>query len=181
MLYHCLNTLQKMLSAHLKLSLGLNDEVALLNPLNNAVVSTPPNKLIISLVNMERETAAGMNFKSSTVSEGQYNKNLPVWQFNLYILFSAVFSEKQYEESLQVFSETLYFLQKNKNYTIQETNSPLAIEPVNISFNELSNLWSICGGNYFPSVLCKIRVINIDSTEISRLSKPIMSKETKHE
>lgn len=181
MLYNSLSVLHRMLSNHLKLSLSLNDEIVLLRPLNNMTVSSPPNKLFISLVNVERETGGGMSFKSQAISEGQYNKNRPTWQLNLYVLFAAVFSEKQYDESLQVLSTALHFLQKNKNYTVEGTNIQLAIEPVNLSFSELSNLWSICGSSYFPSVLCKIRTINIDSNEISRLSKPIMNKETKHE
>lgn len=181
MLYEGLHALHKMLENHLKLSLLINEEVVIMSSLNSATISTPPNKMIISLVNVERETAGGINFKYQNVSEGHSKKNLPPWQLNLYVLFSAVFAEKQYEESLQVLFATLHFLQKNKNYTIPETNIQLAIEPVNLSFNELSNFWSILGGAYFPSILCKIRTIHIDTNEIAGLSKPIMSKDTKHE
>lgn len=170
-----------MLSDYLKLSLSLNDDIVVLSPLNNTVISTPANKLIVSLVNMERETAGGLNYTSHAVSESHFNKNLPGWQMNLYVLFAAVFNEKQYEESLRILSATMYFLQLNKNYTVAGINTPFAIEPVNLSLSELSNLWSTCGNTYFPSVLCKIRLITIDSSGIGKLSRPVISKETTNE
>jgi len=159
----------------------LNEDIVVINPLNNANTSTPPNKIVISLVNIERETGGGINFKSNAVSDRLYNRTLPGWQLNLYVLFAAVFTEKQYEESLQILSSTLHFLQKNKNWIIPGTTFEFSIEPVNLSFSELSNLWSICGSTYYPSILCKIRTIDIDNNEISKLPRAIMNKETTQE
>lgn len=181
MLHICLQTLLKKLSNHLKLSLLLNEDIVSLNSLNNTIAATPINKVVISLVNIERETAGGINFSYQGGIGNQYNQNLPAWQLNLYVLISGVFSDKQYEESLQILSSILYFLQSNKNLTLEKTDIQLSIEPVNVAFNELSNLWSIFGGTYYPSILCKLRTLNINNNEIRKLLKPIIEKETGYE
>jgi hypothetical protein len=60
---------------------------------------------------------------------------------------------------------------------MQDMEIPFAIEPVNLSFHELSNLWGIFGGIYYPSVLCRIRTLTVDEQEITDLSGIIMGKE----
>jgi len=95
---------------------------------------------------------------------------------NFYTLFSSVFSEKQYEESLQILSTVFTYLQSNNTINIPQSSLSFAIEPVNISFNELSNLWSILGGSYYPSILCKIRALQINSEEVKQLQRVINEK-----
>jgi hypothetical protein len=46
---------------------------------------------------------------------------------------------------------------------------PVALEPVNLSFGELSNLWAIHGNRYYPSLLCKIRNVAMDAKEIKQV------------
>ena len=50
-----------------------------------------------------------------------------------------------------------------------------SLEVVNLSMHELSNLWSISGENYYPSVVCKIRLLQVDAGEIIDLSHIISS------
>lgn len=50
------------------------------------------------------------------------------------------------------------------------------LEPITISMQELSNIWSILGGHYYPSILCKARIISFDGTEIKDIKQRISSQ-----
>lgn len=173
MIYSVLSTFSKGLSDYLCLSYKLVDEVVVLGVPGGENKNFSTNKIIVSLVNIERETASGIQFNYKNVSEKQFKKTLPVWQLNLYVLIAAVFMEKQYEEGLRLLSGAMLYIQGNSTFTLPETGVMLAVEPVNLSFSELSNLWSVCGGTYCPSVLCKIRVLNMDTDNIKQITRAI--------
>lgn len=177
MISKTLSAISSFSSDYLRRMFSLDKDIVCLQPLVNLSQSLPDNKIHLLLVNIERETSRGIQFNKKTISDSHTQKKAPSWTLNLYILFAAVFSEKQYEESLQLLSGLFIFLQSNNIFTIPQTNVTLNIEPVNLSFNELSNLWSINGSNYFPSVLCKVRLLDIDSDEIKQLQRVISQKE----
>ena len=173
-----LSTFASLLSEHLKLSFNLNESIVCVQSLQEANKTTT-NKIHIFLVNIERETSGGLKFNQQAISNTHYKKSLPAWQLNLYVVLAAAFSEKQYEESLQLISEMLLFLQSNNQFTLPQTNISLTTEPVNLSIQELSNLWSIFGGTYYPSILCKIRMLNINSNDIKQLTPAVSQHEPK--
>lgn len=173
MIYKTLYTFRLLLNDYLKQSFGLTQDIAFLCPVKDSEKALSNNKINITLVNVERETGRGIQFKYTNTDSNHSRKTSPAWQLSIYVLISAVFSEKQYEESLQILSGILSFLQTNNLLTVQDAETPVSIEPVNLSFQELSNLWSICGGNYYPSLLCKIRVLTVDEQEISGMSTVI--------
>lgn len=51
----------------------------------------------------------------------------------------------------------------------------LSIEIVDMSMDALSNLWSLLGANYMPSVLYKIRILHFDESVV-REFRPGVSK-----
>ena len=53
-----------------------------------------PNKIIVSLVNMERETAGGIAGNMQT-NNGGYSASAAPFLLNLKVMFAAVFEEKQ--------------------------------------------------------------------------------------
>ncbi len=179
MIYKTLTLLTRHLNEYLKLCFKLTEDIAFLCPLKETGNSFPSNRISVSMVGIERESGGGISFNRQQVSQNQSRKTAPSWQINVYVLFSSVFQEKQYEESLQVLSGVLSFIQKNNLFTIQGTAVPFAVEPVNLSFHEQSNLWGILGGSYYPSLLCKIRVLSVDEQEILDLSTIIGKPETK--
>ena len=176
MFYKTLLVLSQQLNDYLKLSFRLTEDIVYLCSVKDAENALSANKVGISLVNVERETGRGISFSQKNIGDSYSQKTAPSWQLNLYVLISAIFSDKQYEESVKVFSGVLSFLQKNNVLIINESGQSIAIEPVNLSFQELSNLWSICGGTYFPSILCKIRVLSIDEQEITELTTTVGSE-----
>ncbi len=123
------------------------------------------NKLIVSLLSIERETAGGISPVRKNSENIFLQSPSPIY-LNLYIVLAAIYDEKRYTESLSVFSKTLYFIQSVSSFKYR--NEVYTVEVVPLSFQELYNIWTNIGGQYYPSVLCKLRRITIDSGEIFR-------------
>ena len=70
--------------------------------------SEKPCKLIVSLVNIERETAGGISAGISRNSS-DYMRTFAPLLLNLDLMLAAVYDEKRYAESLSVLYESLLF------------------------------------------------------------------------
>jgi len=175
MIYKNLKLLSQQLNDYLKLCFRLKEDIVYLSSVKDTDKVLPSNRVSMSVLGLERETAGGMSFNRKTLSESAGGKIVPSWQVSVNVLISVIFQEKQYEESLHVFSALVSFLQKNNLIHVAETGNSFSLEPVNLTINELSNLWSICGENYYPSVYCKMRVMTVDEQEITDLSYAISS------
>lgn len=130
-----------------------------------------PNKMVVSLLNVERETAGGISAPVQRTPEG-YTRMSPPLLLNLNVMLAAVYDERQYAESLSVLSDTLKFIQSAPRFEID--NVGYTIEIVSISTQDMNNVWTLLGGQYYPSVVCKIRRLTIDAEEITfggKLSK----------
>lgn len=134
------------------------------------VINTPANeeegdKIILSLLSIERETAMGINSAYKNTGGNTFNRQSPPWHINLNIVIAAVFSEKRYADSLKILSDSLSFLQQNSPIDLPG-GQKITIELLTLSFQELSNVWSMLGGHYYPSVVCKVRMLTFDGNEI---------------
>ncbi|MDR0566864.1 MAG: DUF4255 domain-containing protein [Prevotellaceae bacterium] len=176
MIAKTLHTLSAQLDDYLKRTFRLTEGVVSLHPVSSD--KSTDNKVHLFLVNLERETAGGVSHSRRTVSGNQYRQELPVWQLNLYVMIAAAFGEKQYGEGLQLLSGAAAFLQANNSFALHDASAGVAVEPVNLTFSELSNLWSILGGQYHPSLLCKLRNIAVDAGEVKRVGAIISENET---
>lgn len=132
------------------------------------------NKLVISLVSVERETSGGIaqarNHQSNVTNVG----NPPLYM-NANVVMAAVFSEDKYEEGLSVLSDTLLFIQSHT--FLKYENMTYTLEVISPNSQELNNIWSTLGGQYYPSVLCKLRRLAFDSHELQDAIKDIESIE----
>jgi hypothetical protein len=137
--------------------------------------TTMLNKLMMTLVNVERETSMGINFNSHKLNSSNISQGRPPLSLNLYVMVSANFVEKNYSESLKYLSAALEFFQSNDLITkyntpeLDQSIEKLHLELVNLSFHELSNLWSILGSKYLPSFLMKVRMLTLDGREVSSI------------
>lgn len=179
MIYVVLSSYARDLSCYLSQVYRTRDDLVSLTNLGENIKNQSDSKLILSLVNVERDVSSGISFNYKSVSSSRFKKTMPGWQLNLYVLIVAAFTEKQYEEGLRILSGALTFIQNNNTFSVSGIDTPLSIEPVNLSFNELSNLWSISGGSYLPSVLCKIRMLPVDSDQIKTMVSKIDQNEVK--
>jgi len=150
---------------------------AVLSALLNQDGTVPPaieNKLVLSLVNVEREAVlpgVGMQARNGG---GGYVQISPALTLNLYLLVTAHFGGN-YTEALKFLSGALAFFQGKPLFTPQ--NSPafpkelekLSLEMVSLDFQALNNLWSNLGGKYLPSVLYKVRMIGVQEGRIAAL------------
>ncbi|MCD8172364.1 MAG: DUF4255 domain-containing protein [Alistipes sp.] len=177
MIYNTLHILTTNLTAHLRLRFGLHENIVVAGSPGRDSASGSAGNLFITLLNAERETAAGIRFGRNNPAGEGYAQTSPAWQLNLYIMFSAIFPDKQYEEGLKVLSATIAFLQSHTRYTVA-AGSGFCIEPVNITFGELSNIWGMFGRSYHPSVICKVRLLDIDSDTVTAVSPAVLRKET---
>lgn len=159
MINSAISTFSSLLSDYLKKDFNFDEDIVSVLPLVNQQNAMASNKVHLFLTNIERETGAGIKFGQQKTGDN-YKSGSPSWQLNLYLMIAAVFSEKQYEESLRIISAVALFLQSNNSFKLPNSDIQISVEPVNISFSELSNLWSINGNNYYPSILCKLRTLN---------------------
>lgn len=119
------------------------------------------NVVVVTLINVERD---GSNMLAGGAGRG----NMPVY-VNLYLLFSSYFTD--YIESLKFLSGVIGYFQANPNYLHQ--GNMLKIEMFNIDFKEISNLWMATGGKYLPSVVYRVRTLDMDDDLITDEVPPI--------
>ena len=131
-----------------------------------------PNKVVISLVNLEKETSGDMTYTQRSGS-GFVGKGAPL-MMNMHVMLAAVYDGKRYGESLSVLSETLAFIRSTPKFQVDGYVYTMEIVPM--STMDLHNIWTTMGGQYYPSVICKLRGLAIDSSEI--ISSGSMAGET---
>lgn len=140
------------------------------------------NKLVITLLSLERETSQGIAVANVRNGSGGFNTFLPPVNMNMDVMFAAVYEGKRYPDALEILSATILFLQANP--VLMLAGKRYTIEIVNISSQELNNIWTCMGGHYYPSVVCKIRKVLFDAKEVKGTSgqtgKPSIDTEKKN-
>ena len=104
---------------------------------------------------------------------GVVGKGAPL-MMNMHVMLAAVYAGKRYGESLSVLSETLAFIRSTPKFQVDGYVYTMEIVPM--STMDLHNIWTTMGGQYYPSVICKLRGLAIDSSEI--ISSGSMAGET---
>jgi len=146
---------------------GTNEDKVVLGNLveqDGTLAIQEPNKIVISLINIERD---GTNLAYSGGIEGP----APV-HINLYVLFGAYFEQTNYAEALKFISGTVGFFQANPIWDsstapeLDDHISKTRWDVFNIDFRELSNLWGTIGAKYIPSVIYKVRTLDMDEGNI---------------
>lgn len=176
MLYQTLIIIKDKINQYLQKRFSLTENVLVMTNVVEVDGSVSPeveNKLILTLVNIKEESVL-KNIPPNVYSEGSHLglTNKPT-HFNLYILFSANYSGIRYEDAMKFLSEVLYYFQavpyfNHSNMPELDPNiEKLVFEVVNLDFADLSHLWSVMGGKYLPSILYKVRLIRVDSSEIN--------------
>ena len=121
-----------------------------------------PNKLVVSLVNLERE-ASGDGGYMQRAATGYAGRRQPLL-LNMHIMMAAVYEDKRYAEALSVLSDALTFIQSLPRFEVG--NESYTLELVPMSTTDLHNIWTTMGGQYYPSFICKVRGLTVDSAEI---------------
>ncbi len=163
------------LNQYLKNTFDLNEnivETANLLDQDGSVATNVSDKLVVSLVNIEKDKTFNNFVTSSPTSTKNAITRYPPLNLNFYLMFAAHFSSKNYDEALKFLSHTISFFQKNPVFNRQNTPDldscieKLLLDIENLSIRDLSSLWSILSGKYLPSVLYKVRMVTFNSDDI---------------
>ncbi len=185
MIYNALNTIGIKLNEFLKSKFSSTDnhlEMSNLLEQSGNLAITDPNKVIATLINIERETAMGIQPRIEKNPDGRFTQLNPPIFINIYLLFTSIYTGKNYPEGLKFLSAIIEYLQGNS--LLDHNNTPqlsdkidkLTFEIINLDIQSLSQLWGAIGGKYMPSVLYKIRMLTMDSsiikTELHAVKEP---------
>lgn len=164
-----LNHIVTEINQHLKRVFDLNEDIVVLSNIHEqdgAVAIHVNNKIVVSLVNIEKDTVPFQAQKSSSSRLKSLPTN-PPGNFNLYLMFASCFSDNNYGEGLKYISLIISYFQgqsvfdQQNSSTLDQRIEKLILDIENLDISDLSNLWSIHGGKYLPSVLYKVRMATV--------------------
>ena len=172
MIYAAISAIADAVNANITNRFSLMEDKLIVSNLVNLDGSnaiTEPDKIILTLANLQQETITN----KSKVSTGN---NISI---NLFLLFSVCFEEGNYLEGLRYLSSIVSFFQVNRSLT--HANTPdldpdiekLSFEMVNQDLQNMSYLWGNMGGKYLPSVLYKVRMLTFKDDNIGGMSAPL--------
>ena len=127
--------------------------------------------LVISLLNVEQESTLKNTPHYIRKNNQLFYKEPPVY-LNLLVLLAFEFGN--YGKSLQRLSETVEFFQSQRLFDAENERSENPFPPglnkmildlQQITMEQLNHIWSIAGGQHFPSLLYKVRLIKIESQD----------------
>lgn len=152
-----------------------NENLAVLSSVSNPDGTLPPgieNKLVVSLINFEREGATSGNSWPMRREAANIGRVSPPLTLNLLLLVTASFSSN-YAQALKALGVAMGFFQGKPSFNPQNsTDFPaemekLSMELVNLSIQELNNVWAILGAKYMPSVVYKMRMLVLQENWIT--------------
>ncbi len=154
-----------------------------LSELDGTPVIDTENKVLLFLVNVERETLPFNNLPTRT-GVGRSADSSPSVHLTLSIMVAANFSGRHYPDALKFLSNSVSFFQRNPIF--DHSNTPelesridrLVLDIENLSITDLSNLWGILGGKYVPSILYKMRMVTFSARDVISQTPPISASDT---
>lgn len=177
-----LGVIVSQLNQALRRTFAIREDIAVLSNLleqDGRVGPQVENKLVVSLVNIEREAVVQRDARPGRNAMARALLTPDPVHLNLSVMFAANFSGSNYNEALKMISGTIGFFQSRP--VLDHRNTPeldrridrLALDIANLSLNDLSNLWSILSGKYVPSIMYRVRMVSVDLGQVSALSTPV--------
>ncbi len=186
MIDRVLNFLLAELNIFLGMPMQSSEPLAVLSSLTNldgTISIGIENKIIISLVNVEREAAAGSLAAVNRTPSEIYSRVNPPLSLNLSVLVSASFPTN-YGEALRLLSRALACFQAKQSFNAQ--NSPslpreiarLSLDLMSLNTQDMNYLWSILGTKYLPSALYKVRMLMLQEGHVLEQTPRIQATES---
>jgi hypothetical protein len=179
MIRKALQFTSNMLGQSLKNRFALDDGKVVLNNLiegNGSLPEINRNKIVISLINIEKETVKPFYIRNQKQQDGNYADINPTERYNLDILISANFDD--YGEALKVLDAVILFFQINpcldSGYSaVPPGINKLEFEIEKINYHQMQGLWTSMGAKYVPSVIYKIRLVRFQGNEAASVTPGI--------
>ncbi|AYL99029.1 DUF4255 domain-containing protein [Mucilaginibacter celer] len=152
---------------------GLDESRVLLNNLiegDGSIPTANQNKVVISLINIEKDTNKPFNTRNQRLPNGNFTDISPEERFNLYILVSANFDD--YNESLKFLNAAITFFQVNTclssatSSNLPQGITKLEFEIEKMTYHQMHSLWTAMGAKYQPSVVYKMWLITIQGDQL---------------
>ena len=163
------------LNQFLKNRFSLDENKVLLNNLIEANGSLPAgnqNKVVISLINIEKDTVKPFHVRNKKTDGGDFAVINPAERYNLDILVSSNFND--YSETLKFLNAVISFFQAHTTLdnhsfaSIPKGLFKLEFEIEKINYQQMQSLWTAMGAKYQPSVIYKMRLVTIQADESKR-------------
>ncbi len=151
---------------------GDNTRVQLNGLVNQAGdVMVGDDKVGCTLINVEEERIAKAQMPYAPALNGNTTRRNPPIKLNLYVLFAAnpriETTSTNYEEGLKLISHIVSFFQSKNHFDTE--NSPgldplidkLVVELYSLPVEQQNYLWGSIGAKYMPSVLYRVRLLEI--------------------
>lgn len=159
---------------------GLDDKKVLLNKLiesNGNVPQVNQNKVVMSLINVEKETVKPFYNRNQQLQNGNYADVSPAERYNLDLLISSSFDD--YGETLKFLEAVILFFQVNPFLDARSSsNMPAGIDKLEfeiekITYHQMQSLWTAMGAKYQPSVIYKTRLVTVQANEIMGITPAV--------
>lgn len=179
-----LTFIRQALDDFLSIRFDLQHGLVVLNNLVDADGAVPErnkNCMVITLINLEYETNKQL-YGGIKQAGTQFAHVNPAIRFNIDILVAASFDD--YNEALKFLTATIGFFHEHQaftrasNPTLPASIPALTVEIENSSIANTHNLWSGLGANYMPSMIYKIRHVNVQSGQIKSTSTAVSAVST---
>ncbi len=178
MIHAALSHMAGQLNQFLKRTFELTEDPVVLSSILEQDGTLAPditNKLVVFLVNTQKETAHGRQ----SVSIDSWGSAYPPIMLNLYVMVAANFSGKNYGEGLKYLSNAVSFFQRQPVFDQQQTPDldrrigKLILDIENLSIQDMSSLWGSLSGHYLPSILYRVRMVAFDANDILSTHAPV--------
>lgn len=171
-------------NAHLQKRAGAEAGMTSLGPLvdDKGTWLQPKDTLRLALFHVEEERVLRDQVPSHVVVAGREVTLPPPLKLNLVVVFAANF--QHYDQSLRCLSLVLGLFQANPLYTPSDAPSlpagleRLAIELVSYGPEQLNQMWACIGAKQLPSVVYRLRLVELQDSEPLGTGAPITSIET---
>ena len=175
MIHAALHHLAAHLNLYVRRAVDLGEDIVVLSNMieqDGQVAPHVNNKLVMSLVNIEKDTVSFRRSNSSNPGGSRSVDSHPPIYLNLHLMVAAHFSGNNYPEALKFISHAIGFFQRSPVFDHHSTPDldprieKLVLDIENLSIPDLSNLWGVLSGKYLPSVLYKVRMVGFDAADV---------------
>ncbi len=159
----------------------IQSEKVVIGHLVNANGQNNIGEIGLTLINIEEEPSLKNKYPYHRISDEEIHKIHPPVHLNIYVLVSAFFgdNEESYKEALKNLSRVIRFFQAKPVFNHQ--NSPelsadverIFVELYTLNLEQQNNLWASLGAKYLPSVIYKVRYLEIMRSNIVAGGPPI--------
>jgi hypothetical protein len=163
------------LNQYLRQAYALPEDIVTMSGLVDAEGHAAPNtanKLVVFLTNIEKDTVPYRQQQAGEGGTARAVLSTPPLYLNLYVMIAANFSGANYAEALKLISGAVSYFQRfpvfdrQRSPGLDPSIEKLILDIENLKIHELSNIWTLLGGKYLPSVLYKVRMVALEPDDV---------------